>query len=88
MQLNLLFLHCYVGRESLQQRAQGCSVIVFRAPEGCAIEESAEVHSSQSPVQSAHIAANLPSPGNRFGVSEFKSLRLLLVKYLNNYIPS
>jgi len=80
MQPNLLFLHCYVGRERLQQRAQGCSVIVFRAPEGCATEGSAEVHPSQPPVQSAHVAAHSLSPGGRFGVSEFKSLRFLLVK--------
>ena len=47
---------------------------------GCATEGSAEVHPSQPPVQSTHVAAHSLSPGGRFGVSEFKSLRFLLVK--------
>lgn len=64
---------------------------VFRAPEWCASDSKSpgtEILSSQLPVQGAGVAASLLSPDDRFGASDFKLLRFLLVKYLNNYLFS
>jgi len=81
-QLQPAFLHWCVGREATatqQSSGQGtgptvlCSGVLGTHGR-CAIDSGAadaQNHGSQTPVRSAHVAANFPSLHDRFGASGF-----------------